>query len=65
MKLRDNYLDQIDNHIATMELDSKMGLNEKVYARTIKANYVQSIISDMFIITMLTVIISMMSVLIH
>lgn len=63
--MKDNYLEQIDNHIATMELDSKMGLNEKAYARTVKANYVQSIISDMFIITMLTVIISMISVLIN
>ncbi|WP_297633167.1 hypothetical protein [uncultured Clostridium sp.] len=62
MKLRDNYLDQIDNHIAVMELDSKMGLNEKAYVRSLKANYVQSVVSDMFIITMLAIVISIMSV---
>lgn len=62
MKLRDNYLDQIDNHIAVMELDSKMGLNEKAYTRSLKANYVQSVVSDMFIITMLAIVISIMSV---
>lgn len=64
MRLQDDYLNQINKDIAVMENTSVMGLNEMSYNKYIKVKYVYSVISEMFILTMITLFITMIGMLI-
>lgn len=65
MRLQEDYLNQINNDIAVMEKTSVMGLNEMSYYRYIKVKYVYSVISEMFILTMITLLITMIGMLMY
>ncbi|ENY99908.1 hypothetical protein ACED96_11910 [Clostridium thermobutyricum] len=65
MRLQEDYLNQINKDIATMETTSVMGLNELSYNRYIKVKYVYSVISEMFILTMITLFITLIGMMIY
>jgi hypothetical protein len=65
LKLQEDYLNQINEDIATMETTSIMGLNEMSYNRYIKVKYVYSIISEMFILTMITLFITLIGMMVY
>ena len=66
MRLQEDYLNQINKDIATMETTSVMGLNELSYNNIyIKVKYVYSVISEMFILTMITLFITLIGMMIY